>query len=366
MGLYKRKNSRFWWMSYVSDGEQHCESTGTTNKQLARKILALREAEIIEGRFRLPKSNPPKLKQWAEQYLESIHNPNTNRVYRSIISMLLEFFGDVSLAHITPARIEEFKSARTKAGAGPAIINRNLAFLRRIMKVAARQRLIARSPFDEVEFLNERIVRRQAKVLSFNEQKRLEAVAPPLLRALIVLLTETGLRVRKEALPLKWQDVDLAEGAIYVHQSKTPAGQRAAPMTKYCVSVLKKWANLTGPQYSSYVFPHPRNPCIHLKSVRKTWARTLKVAKLEYRPIYNLRATFASRLSTEGVSDNLVAGMLGHSSPSIVGTYAKVVDESRKKAIQKLNDARASQGHALPEPDQKTLAQYYASQKWIN
>ena len=92
----------------------------------------------------------------------------------------------------------------------------------------------------------------------------------------------------------------------------------------------------------------------------------LKAAKLEWRPIYDLRATFASRLSAEGASDNLVAGMLGHSSPSIVSTYAKVADESRKKAIQKLNDARNSSGQSLPEEHPKTLAEHYANQKWIN
>ena len=59
-------------------------------------------------------------------------------------------------------------------------------------------------------------------------------------------------------------------------------------------------------------------------------------------------------------------GMLGHSSPSIVSTYAKVADESRKKAIQKLNDARESHCHTLPEADRKALTEYYRNQKWVN
>jgi len=52
---------------------------------------------------------------------------------------------------------------------------------------------------------------------------------------------------------------------------------------------------------------------------------------------YDLRATFASRLSGLGTADNQVARMLGHSSPSIVSTYAKVTDEYRHAAIQKLD-----------------------------
>ena len=78
-----------------------------------------------------------------------------------------------------------------------------------MLKLAARQRLIARSPFSEVDFLDERSKRRRAIILSIAAQRRLEPVAPPLLRGLIVLLADTGLRVRKEALSLKWQDIDL-------------------------------------------------------------------------------------------------------------------------------------------------------------
>jgi len=52
VGLYKRKDSRFWWMAYTAKGEQQCESTKTSSKELAKKILQKREAEIVLGRSR--------------------------------------------------------------------------------------------------------------------------------------------------------------------------------------------------------------------------------------------------------------------------------------------------------------------------
>src|ERR1700745_2053972 len=94
--LYRR--GRIWWVAYMVDGRQHCESTGVSNKRLAQKILDKRKAEIAEGRFNLPKSNPPKLKEWAEQFLESITHPNTKRTYSSCIQMLSNFFGDARLS----------------------------------------------------------------------------------------------------------------------------------------------------------------------------------------------------------------------------------------------------------------------------
>jgi integrase len=336
--LYKR--GKVWWMAYMVSGHQYCESTKTVSRKIAAKILNIRVTGIIEGQYRLPKSNPPKLDEWATQFLGSISNPITKRTYKSCVNILVQFFGSIPLSRISCEIIEQFKMARREGGAGPASINRNLAVLKRMLKLAERQRLIVRSPFADVDFLEERSMRRQATVLSFDEQKRLEAAAPPHLRTLIVLLTETGLRVGKEALPLKWEDVDLPQGVLHVRLSKTPAGRRVVPLSKHCARALKEWMKLTGPKFSSYVFANPHNPEGHLKSVRKTWDRALKCARVEKRPIYHLRATFASRLSAAGASDNLVAGMLGHSSPIILNTYAKVVDEYRRAAIQKLDVLR--------------------------
>ena len=362
--LYRR--GRVWWMVFRADGRRHQISTKTTNKTLAQRILNKVIADVLEGRFKLTKSNPPTLAEWGKQFLESIPNPATKRTYSSCLNTLNEFFGSVSLSDITTERIEVFKVARAKAGAGPAIVNRNLALLRHLMKLALRRRLVSRTPFDEISLLNERSSRRMAKPISYEEQARLEAVAPPLLRTLVVVLTDTGLRVRKEALALRWEDIDFAVGVLYVRQSKTPAGRRAVPLTEHCSMTLRKWMRLTGPEFSPFVFANPNNPSTHLMGVRKSWKHAVRAAKLDWRPIYDLRATFASRLSAEGASDNLVAGMLGHSSPSIVSTYAKVADETRKKAIQKLDGARDSHRHSLPEADRKTLAEYYANQKWIN
>lgn len=51
MGLYKRKGSQFYWMTFQVDGRRIFESTKTSNKKLAEKIYAKRQAEIVEGRF---------------------------------------------------------------------------------------------------------------------------------------------------------------------------------------------------------------------------------------------------------------------------------------------------------------------------
>ncbi len=56
--------------------------------------------------------------------------------------------------------------------------------------------------------------------------------------------------------------------------------------------------------------------------------------------LYDLRHTFASRLTEAGVSPIFVAQIMGHSSPSILQTYAKAIDEYRRSAISKLEALR--------------------------
>src|SRR4029078_9710657 len=90
-----------------------------------------------------------------------------------------------------------------------------------------------------------------------------------------------------------------------------------------------------------YVFPNMRDVTRPLKDIRRSWTKALKAARMEYFWIYNLRHTFASRLSAAGVSDLFVAQMIGHSSPSIVQRYAKAIDEYRRDAVRKLEEMRA-------------------------
>jgi len=105
---------------------------------------------------------------------------------------------------------------------------------------------------------------------------------------------------------------------------------------------LLRWRDMTGPAFSEYVFFNPRNPVAHLLKLPKQWARALKDAKIGYFPIGNLRHTFATRMQAAGTSPVTLAQMMGHSSPGIILTYAKVLDEFRRDAVKKLEEYRQS------------------------
>ena len=53
MGLFKRSDSRYWWMGYTLNGEHHYQSTKTTSKELATRVWKQRESEIVLGLFKV-------------------------------------------------------------------------------------------------------------------------------------------------------------------------------------------------------------------------------------------------------------------------------------------------------------------------
>lgn len=348
MGLYlrtwrrkngKRVKSKVYWMTAMVDGRQVCKSTASANKRSAQQRQDAWRTEIAQGQYSLLKK-APYLKEWAEKYLESVDHPNTRRRYKSSKANLEAFFGDSRLDHISATRIEEFKRARRVGEVKTATINRDLRFLAQILKQAERERYIGRSPFDLGKFFaNEYRDRRKPHILSFEEQEKLLAVAPARIRVLTVLGVETGMRTG-EMKGLRWEDIDLLNDVLRVEKSKSRAGIRSVPLSGFCKSELLRWRNLVGPEYSEWVFPSFSNRRHPLQGGRKAWASALRKAEIPFFPIYNLRHTFATRMTAAGVSPLTIAQMLGHNSTQTVPRYSQVLDQNRFDAMKKLESLR--------------------------
>jgi integrase len=186
------------------------------------------------------RKTPPR--ESSRKIVDGVHVPRKHRV-----------------SEITPQSISGFQQKRLSERASRATTNRDVAALSAMLSRARRLRLISHNPCSDVGRLNERRERRQAKPLSYDEETRVKSVAPPWLRTLITLLVETGLRVKKEALPLRWSDVQLDSEPAWVHvrESKSAAGVRVVWLTRYCRDVLLSWRRLFGPELSPFVFPRP-------------------------------------------------------------------------------------------------------------
>ncbi len=71
--------------------------------------------------------------------------------------------------------------------------------------------------------------------MSWSEQQRIEFQAPDYLRNVIRIITETGLRVYKELMPMKKDQVDLENAFVWIPDSKTANGIAEVPLTDIAI-----------------------------------------------------------------------------------------------------------------------------------
>ena len=72
------------------------------------------------------------------------------------------------------------------------------------------------------------------------------------------IITETGLRVYKELMPMKKEHLDLANAVVWIPDSKTPNGMAEVPLTPIAVEAFRDQLRLS--PCSPYLFPSDENP----------------------------------------------------------------------------------------------------------
>jgi integrase len=177
--------------------------------------------------------------------------------------------------------------------------------------------------------------------MSWTEQQRIEFQAPEYLRNVIRIITETGLRVYKELLPMKKEQVDLENAFAWIPDSKTPNGIAEVPLTELAVEAFRDQMQVSGP--GPWLFPSDENPAGHQKSLRTVWHLTLRRAKVPYFRIYDLRSTYATRLSAGGVADEWVTQLLRQGEAKVFKKYSQMKLQMKREALQKLN-RKANEG----------------------
>ena len=72
-------------------------------------------------------------------------------------------------------------------------------------------------------------------------------------------------------------------------------------------------------------------------AVRKLWNRTLRRAGLPHFSLYELRHTFATRLSAGGVADHFVTQMLRQGDSQVFKRYSQAKLNMMREALSKLD-----------------------------
>ena len=111
-------------------------------------------------------------------------------------------------------------------------------------------------------------------------------------------------------------------------------GLAEVPLTELAVEALRDQLQLAGDGW--YLFPS-ENAVGHQTTFKTAWRLTLRRAKVPYFRIYDLRSTYATRLSAGGVADEWVTQLLRQGDAKVFKKYSQMKLQMKREALQKLN-----------------------------
>jgi integrase len=283
-------------------------------------------------------------------------NSKTNREKQNqtapVPKFLRPIFGEVVLSDITSEEVEDYLADRLKSGRRihtkfgiqlrgtikPATAHQEFRILSHILNVAVKQKRLAVNPCVCVEFpVSVKKSTRKPHYMTATEQAKIESVAPSYVKNIVVIVSELGLRYKKELLPMKKEQVDLENGLVHIADSKTAKGIGDMPLTRAAKEAFRRQIEET--PGSEYLFPSPKAEAKkpHMTNLRKVWMRTLKIAGVSYFAPYELRHTFATRLSAGGVADHMVTQMLRQEDAEVFKLYSQAKLGMMREALAKLD-----------------------------
>ena len=359
--VYSRKDGKVLWIRYRDRSGKYCrESTQTEDwKEANRKLrerLQARDGNLLEV---IRKGEALGFGEWVDSFLENYSKPplrakKTHEANMRCATHLKAAFPGRKLVDITADAIEDYlrrrlrqrvqvklaRGYREKGVLKSTTVHQEFRVLRRMLNVAVRKKLLAANPCSGVEFPVAVKGLFRPHYVTWSEQQRIEFHGPEYMKNAVQIITETGLRVYKELTPMKKDQVDLQNAVVWIPDSKAPNGTAEVPLTPLAIEAFRRQMAIAGD--SPFLFPSDLNRSGHQTTFKTVWHKTLRRAKVPYFRIYDLRSTYATRLSAGGVADEWVTQMLRQGDAQVFKKYSQMKLQMKREALEKLN-RRASE-----------------------
>lgn len=342
MGLYKRKKSAYWWMSFTNGGKLERVSTNVTDKKTAQRIYDKVRGQLAEGMWfeKLPgesKTLSDLLAKYIKEYAKAnkCHSSYIRDGYTS--KRLLGYFGDIVLTKITPKSVSQYKQKRREDGMAAATINRELSLLGHAINISIKEwEWLRDNPVSRVS--KEKVNNKVGRWLSFEEEEALLKESPQWLREIISFAILTGLR-RGEILSLRWDRVDLFKKVIYIFEQKNK-GHDTLPLES-ALDILKERAKVRSIK-TNLVFYSAVGTKISGNNVRRAFMMACERAGIKGVTFHTLRHTFATRLVEAGVDIFIVQKLGRWKDMKMVMRYAHHQPKKLREGIAKMEVTRTS------------------------
>jgi integrase len=328
MSVYKR--GKIWWYKFSWNGEPIRESTKQSNKRIAEQMEAAKRTALAKAEVGIKKrERAPKLAEFAPRFTAAIETtcaekPATVSFYKAKLKVLVKHLGGQRLDEIEEAEIEQYVQTRANTRSrrnrllAPASVNRELATLRRLLRLAQEWKILDRVPRVHLlrgEHQREFVLDHQQETLFFAA-----ADAYSDLRDVAALLIDTGLRIR-ECLTLEWTDVRLepAERAKHGYltirrRNAKNSKSRNVPLTARAVEVLRRRI----PASAGLVFRHADGRPLYQTWLNQQHAALRILLKMPADfVLHSFRHTFGTRLGETGADAFTIMRLMGHSTVTV-------------------------------------------------
>jgi integrase len=337
-----------WGYTMQKDGKQIRVTRAAWTENDAQTALA---AAILE---RDAAAAPPApvirtLGKVAQEYLDFKRGKGKRSIRQDeqIVGKLKRGLGaDTPLQEITAQRIAQYdrdrvsQTSRLGRNVTPSTVNRELAILRHMLRLAEEWGYIekvprirlAKEPEGRLRFLSEDEIPRLLQACEDSKN--------PYLTAIVTLALNTAMR-KGEILGLTWERVDFARGVLVLEQTKS-GRRREIPMNRAVYDVLSP---LPGPKAEGVLFRKASGAA--WGNIRTAFERALKEAKIADFRFHDLRHTYASWLMMRGRSLKEVQEILGHREFSMTLRYAHLSPDRLREAVEAVNFSTTSAQSAV-------------------
>ena len=356
MSLYKHKNSRFWQMEFQYQGITYRKSSKRRNKEQAAQVE--REwSDRIKAQVELGGATIDKIDldtaagaYWADHGKDTIQ---AQQLWNGIRHVVDYVGGSTLLVDLTTARFLELRqeyrvrpprsnTSKVDGAISNQTVNWFLELLLRIVNHAEKIwkcRLPDRPKKSDIALPI--IVR--TRILSYDEEMRLEEHCPPHLLAVNKFLLEMGLRLTN-GVELKWSEVDWEEEQVTVLVKGRRRKEHVVPLSPEALTILKAQRGL----HPTRVFTMPSSrvfwsdgrlirPGDIVPLVANTfWFQMHKLFPqlgINGYTIHDHRHTAATRLLRATGNLEVVRKFLGHSDIRMTLRYANLVQEDVRAAM---------------------------------
>ena len=317
-------------------GKQERKFFEEWSKEDAQNALAGRLLE----RAPPPPAVPKTLGQVGQEYLDYKRGKGKRSIRQDeqiLAELTAQLSADTPITDITAQRVAQYKRDRVveKSKLGqlvtPSTINRELAILRHLLRLAEEWGYIAkvpkirlgREPEGRLRFLAEEESR------AFWPRVRRRRLRP---RISCRLSPSPCTRVygRGEILGLAWERVDFARGVLQLEHIKS-GRPREVPMNRAVYDAL---AGLPGPKAEGFVFRKRDGRA--WGNIRTAFQDACREAKVDNFRFHDLRHTCASWLVMKGRSLTEVQESLGHREFTMSLRYARLSPDRLRDAVASL------------------------------